>query len=390
MTSILQLAFVCTFPALAQPAPAFSIDPASRVPRFENPSEFCQTWVESRTPVFLKDPPQTLGDENQKEWALLLQDLMHLEVVCSTHLSEETRESLSSRRQAVFALVQDAHRRNAQANMNKTAAALEGLGFNTASGPEPMLVMAGTLKAPGLAELAAPESSVSQNPDYTAPRWGKKEWTYTSAALAGTGLILTNDQEIRNGVQKLTGKSFRKVLNTFEPLGGPLSFAVPLAYYLHGKILGGGENSLRTAKSITQAALMTTIVTTGLKFSVGRERPTSGNGPAQFNFFNMKDASFPSGHTSHAFALATVVAKESHHPLVPYFAYGAATLVGLHRIDANAHWPADVFMGAAIGYGIATWVVDRNTARKNNFLSRLAVSPDVENRMLSFIYTFDE
>ncbi len=68
--------------------------------------------------------------------------------------------------------------------------------------------------------------------------------------------------------------------------------------------------------------------------------------------------SFPSGHTSSAFASATLLHKEYGHRSAWYTVggYSAATGVGALRIINNRHWLADVLFGAGIGIG-ATEVV---------------------------------
>ena len=67
---------------------------------------------------------------------------------------------------------------------------------------------------------------------------------------------------------------------------------------------------------------------------------------------------FPSGHTSSAFASATLLHKEYGHRSVWYSVggYGVATGVGTLRILNNRHWLADVLFGAGVGIG-ATEVV---------------------------------
>jgi len=82
--------------------------------------------------------------------------------------------------------------------------------------------------------------------------------------------------------------------------------------------------------------IVNTVLTQGIKLSVGRERPDGGR------------FSFPSGHTSSTFATAAV--------LHGYFgwrvgipAYGFATLIGGSRLQENRHYPSDVIFGAAIG-----------------------------------------
>jgi membrane-associated phospholipid phosphatase len=110
-----------------------------------------------------------------------------------------------------------------------------------------------------------------------------------------------------------------------------------------------------------------------LKFVSGRQRPYAVNpnkveaeptfrGP----FKDIRDAdgrklnsSFPSGHTTVAFAAATVYALEyKDKPWVPILCYTSASLIGLSRITENKHWVTDVVAGAALGYLTGKQVVN--------------------------------
>ena len=72
---------------------------------------------------------------------------------------------------------------------------------------------------------------------------------------------------------------------------------------------------------------------------------------------NGRNAGFPSGHSIGAFSLATVFAcRYREHRWVPWVAYGLAGLVGFSRITTQAHFPSDVFVGAALGYAIGQYV----------------------------------
>jgi hypothetical protein len=61
--------------------------------------------------------------------------------------------------------------------------------------------------------------------------------------------------------------------------------------------------------------------------------------------------SFPSGHTTQAFAAATFLNEEyqDRYKWMPYASYGLASSVGLLRVANNKHFISDVLVGAGLG-----------------------------------------
>ena len=92
-------------------------------------------------------------------------------------------------------------------------------------------------------------------------------------------------------------------------------------------------------------------MTSVLKPLVGRARPPVEAGAYAFRAFAGTDArhAFPSGHATHAFALAAGVADEVRRPWLTAAAYGTAALVGWSRVHDDQHWASDVVAGAAVG-----------------------------------------
>jgi hypothetical protein len=105
-----------------------------------------------------------------------------------------------------------------------------------------------------------------------------------------------------------------------------------------------------------EAALNSLVVTEALKYSFGRERPYQGDGSGAFFHGG---TSFPSEHSSAAWAVAGVIAHEYPGTFPKLLAYGLASTVSFSRIRARQHFPSDVVVGSTIGYLIAQSVYRR-------------------------------
>jgi membrane-associated phospholipid phosphatase len=119
------------------------------------------------------------------------------------------------------------------------------------------------------------------------------------------------------------------------------------------------------------------IFTQVIKFSTHRHRPDAGNSRGTWDGpgFSNSNLSFPSGHSSTAFSIATVIASEYNDiEFVPPLAYGIATLTALSRVNDNGHWASDVFLGSAIGYFTAKAVVNLHKYKENRNLSILPMT----------------
>ncbi|HET7898951.1 MAG TPA: phosphatase PAP2 family protein [Flavisolibacter sp.] len=167
-------------------------------------------------------------------------------------------------------------------------------------------------------------------------------------------------------------RGLRVVSTQVTNFGGPYEGYTLAALGAYGFIFNNKKMQTTTLLAV-QSYITGAAVESALKFLSGRQRPYVVN-PKQVEaeptfhgpFVTMRDAqgnklnsSFPSGHTTVAFAAATVYAMEyKDRPWVPVFAYTAASLIGLSRITQNAHWATDVIAGAALGYLTGRQVVN--------------------------------
>lgn len=132
----------------------------------------------------------------------------------------------------------------------------------------------------------------------------------------------------------------------------PLSLATPLTMLSVGLIKKDKSLQQKSFK-IIGSLLINTAITQGLKYTINRQRPYDAYQSLIHPYNIETDPSFPSGHTSTAFALATSLSLQykKWYVVVPAFAW--ATSVGYSRLYLGEHYPTDVFAGAAIGIGSA-------------------------------------
>ena len=177
----------------------------------------------------------------------------------------------------------------------------------------------------------------------------------------------------------------------FETISSPGAYVIGGGLYLVGRLTKKPDLA-DFGWHGTEAVLVANGVTGFLKGTLGRARPFVSNdtNPRDFHFgggFSSSDRqSFPSGHTTTAFAAAAAVTSEIrrlHPKALPYVAtvmYGGATLVGLSRMYHNKHWASDVALGAAIGTFSGLKVVRYSHAHADNKIDRVMlhafVAPD--------------
>lgn len=200
----------------------------------------------------------------------------------------------------------------------------------------------------------------------------------------------------------VANKLFDRSARGLEWITTPGSFLIGSGMYAVGRITHS-ETLADIGWHGSEAILLSSAITTTLKGTLGRARPyvSSDTNPHDFQLFRgfgrgqrLKDfgsgdyQSFPSGHTTTAFAAAAAVTSEVRRVkpgalwVVAPVMYGGASLVGLSRMYHNNHWASDVVIGAAIGTFGGLKVVRYSHLHPDNkidkFVLHLTVTPNPE------------
>lgn len=191
-------------------------------------------------------------------------------------------------------------------------------------------------------------------------RWDGAEWLKfgaAGAAVVATGFAL--DRWLRDASQRSRTAGRDDAATAVQCLGSACAFAVLGGFAAYGLAAKDREAMDVAVDGALASAIAWGIAAPVSKLAVGRARPNEEQGPSHFDPFS-GDASFPSGHTTLAFSVASVVAAHDKRPWVRAVSFGLAGSVGLARIHLDAHWASDVLAGAILGTAVGTLVVKVN------------------------------
>jgi membrane-associated phospholipid phosphatase len=268
-----------------------------------------------------------------------------------------------------------------------------------------LLLTAAVLSAGGTASAQAPAAGAAQQPVpsvpaaapsderrpsalepfsdigayFTAPlRWDGRDWTWFGGAILAIGLAHRYDSQVRS---HFVGPGPAPNLNSEDTKD-----AIPAAAVFGGTwalaLLTHDNDGYREGWAMVEAAALSGVTDYALKFAAGRDTPEQTSNPNQWF---RSGSSFPSLHSSEAFAIGTVLAEsgnDDYRFLRRLLGYGVGAFTSYERLKHNAHWLSDTVAGAALGVSSAHFVMDRRYGAASE--ARLAIVPIEGGAMLTY------
>jgi PAP2 superfamily len=196
----------------------------------------------------------------------------------------------------------------------------------------------------------------------TAPfHWRKHEWARFGEGVALVAAAYAADPSIQRFVQRNRMHASDQFSTNVMRLGGGLGQDITIAMIAGGWLAKDDHLRDTGIEALESSVWASGLVTPALKRIAGRARPIHELGARSWHPFDSTYESFPSGHSTNAWAIATVIAtRYDDNRVVPVIAYAAASSVSFARVDINVHWASDVIAGALIGRAVGKGIVTRH------------------------------
>lgn len=173
-------------------------------------------------------------------------------------------------------------------------------------------------------------------------------WWEAAITVGTIGAVSLFDRQVDDWVQDRRSSHSDAVARAFRVGGEPeLVFGVPGAILVAG-VISDRKDLQRSGGRVLASVVLAGVITGGGKVVTGRLRPDESGTQYSFKPFTHHD-SFPSGHATMSFALATSLADEIHRPWATALLYAGATGTAWSRLNDHKHWLSDVLAGATIG-----------------------------------------
>ena len=188
---------------------------------------------------------------------------------------------------------------------------------------------------------------------FTSPlRFSGDDWLLTGATAGGTAALFLADKDVRS----LMHRNQTQFLNDFSDVSriyGEDYFGVGLSAGMYGTGLFTKNRELKmTGFMVFESITFSAAITQTIKMIAGRSRPYVNKGNTDFHPFTIKEerVSLPSGHSTVAFAISSVLAGRINNTYASIGLYTLASCTALSRVYSDEHWASDIVLGSVIGF----------------------------------------
>jgi hypothetical protein len=199
-------------------------------------------------------------------------------------------------------------------------------------------------------------------------KWKGSDWMKVGIVAATAITVMTLDETITNSTQGHQRYYYSAPIVGGRMYGEWYSIALVAGSVGAYGFIAHDTSAKKISIELLQAGLYSEAVTEVLKVVIGRARPVITQDAFTYNHSTFTDYNFhsmPSGHTTSAFALSTVLSRHANSTALKILAYVPAGFTMFSRLYQHQHWLSDEIIGASIGYFTGNWVVDLHEGKRH-------------------------
>ena len=191
---------------------------------------------------------------------------------------------------------------------------------------------------------------------------------WDALAVSATGILIANDESVLHQVRASWHDTSINISNV-----GVYGLSAAAGGIFVTGLITHNEHATDAGIRSAEASVDSVILYAAMKAVLARQRPYAGQGEGRFFSGNWAAGAFPSGHATFAWTLASVMAHEYPNWPMRLLMYGSAAAVSTTRVTGGVHFPADVFAGSVIGFGVGAYVTHKSRQKIS--------SPHSQNRI---------